>query len=144
MFFSHKVVPMNGLEPLLPQQEADFKSAVSTNSTTSAYKIHTNQLRKRINQISSFANSFITYHVIWVIYDIRRKIQLPKPNFVIHFITRFRENIISITRRIKVFLFDTPFFASSLFSSFKSSFVADHLSSFQVRQYIFIHYYPFY
>ncbi len=29
---------MNGLEPLLPQQEADFKSAVSTNSTTSAIK----------------------------------------------------------------------------------------------------------
>ena len=30
---------MIGLEPILPQRETDFKSVVSTNSTTSAYCI---------------------------------------------------------------------------------------------------------
>ena len=33
------MVPMIGLEPILPQRETDFKSVVSTNSTTSAYCI---------------------------------------------------------------------------------------------------------
>ena len=33
------MVPMIGVEPILPQQETDFKSVVSTNSTTSAYCI---------------------------------------------------------------------------------------------------------
>ncbi len=135
---------MNGLEPLLPQQEADFKSAVSTNSTTSAHKVHTNQLRKRINQISSFANSFKTYHVISVIYDIYKIVQLPKPHFIVHIIYWFRENIISITRRNRDFLLTELFLFNIALSSFKSSFVADHFSSFQVMQYIFTLHYLFY
>ena len=50
------MVPMIGVEPILPQQETDFKSVVSTNSTTSAYLIFYHlctmfaTIKKQINQ----------------------------------------------------------------------------------------------